>query len=173
MAELIGAPRLEAHRPFFGYGALGGADDREVATARVSAADAVAYLLDIERHFGNEDHVRSPGDSGVEGDPAGVAAHDLDDEDAVMALGRRVQAIDRLGGNLQRRVEAEGEIGGAEVVVDRLRHADDRQSRFGVEALRDPERVLASDGDEGVEPLSGEGLPDALDPVLTLERVRA
>ena len=40
-----------------------------------------------------------PATPGLERDPAGVAAHHLDDEDPVVALGRRVQAVDRLGGD--------------------------------------------------------------------------
>jgi hypothetical protein len=40
--------------------------------------------------------VFSSGDAAVDGDPAGVAAHHLDDHDAVVRLGRRVQPVDRL-----------------------------------------------------------------------------
>ena len=45
--------------------------------------------------------------------------------DAVVRLGGGVQPVDRLHRDVDRGVEAEGEVGGAEVVVDRLRHADD------------------------------------------------
>ena len=62
-----------------------------------------------------------PAMPGVDGDPAGVAAHHLDDDHAVVRLGRRVQAVDRVGGDLHRGLEAEREVGAGEVVVDRLR----------------------------------------------------
>ena len=64
----------------------------------------------------------------MQGDPAGVAAHHLDDDDAVVRLGGRVQPVDRLGGDRDRRVEAEGVVGAGEVVVDRLRDADDGEA---------------------------------------------
>ena len=109
--------------PSCGMRALGDDDDREVAPARVAAADQAAHLVDVERPLGDQDHVGAAGEPGVERDPARVAAHHLDDHHAVVALGRRVQAVDRVGGDLHGGVEAEGHVGAAEVVVDRLRHA--------------------------------------------------
>src|SRR4029078_3338533 len=47
---------------------------------------------------------------------------------AVLSAGSRarvnVEAVDRLGGDVDRGVEAEGEVGAGEIVVDRLRDAD-------------------------------------------------
>ena len=80
-------------------------------------------------------------------------------------------AVDRLGRDVDRGVEAEGVVGAVEVVVDRLRDADDGQPVLGVELGRDAERVLAADRDERVELL--EGLLDAFDAALELVRVRA
>ena len=84
-------------------------------------------------------------------DPAGVAAHHLDDHDAVVRLGGRVQPVDRLGADRDRGVEAEGVVGAGEVVVDRLRDADDRRAEVRVQPRRDAERVLAADRDERVD----------------------
>ena len=50
-----------------------------------------------------------------------LTAHHLDDHHPVVRLGRRVQAVDRLGGDRDGGVEAECVVGAAEVVVDRLR----------------------------------------------------
>ena len=66
-----------------------------------------------------------PAMPGVRRDPTRVPAHHLDDHHPVVALGGGVQAVDRVGRGLHRGVEAEGEVGRREVVVDRLRHADD------------------------------------------------
>ena len=65
----------------------------------------------------------------MHGDPAGVAAHHLDDHDAVVRLGGRVQPVDRFGRDGDRRVEAERVVRAGEVVVDRLRHADHGEAR--------------------------------------------
>ena len=88
----------------------------------------------------------------IDGDPARVAAHHLDDHHAVVRLGGRVQPVDRLGADGDGRVEAEGVVGRREVVVDRLRDADDREVVLGVQPRGDAERVLAADRDERVEP---------------------
>ena len=87
----------------------------------------------------------------VERDPAGVPAHHLDDHDAVVRLGGRVQAVDRLGRDRDRGVEPERVVGAVEVVVDRLRDADDREAVLRVQLRGDAERVLAADRDERVE----------------------
>ena len=107
-------------------------------------------LVDVERALGDQDHVGAAGDAGVHGEPAGVAAHDLDDEHAVVGLGGGVQAVDRVGGDLHRGLEAEREVGRRQVVVDRLRHADDGDAVL-VQLARDAERVLAADRDQRVE----------------------
>ena len=78
--------------------------------------------------LGHEDDVGAAGHARVGGDPAGMAAHDLHDHDAVVGLRRGVQPVDRVGGDLHRGVEAEGVVGAGKVVVDRLGHADDRHA---------------------------------------------
>ena len=96
----------------------------------------LADPLEVEGPLGDQDHVGAAGEAGVEGDPAGVAAHHLDDQHPVVAVGGGVQAVDRLHRDVDRGVEAEGVVGGAEVVVDRLRHADDVHAVLVVQARR-------------------------------------
>ena len=111
----------------------------------------IADLVDVERALGDQDHVaRRRRSRSSTRDPAGVAAHDLDDDHAVVRLGRGVQPVDRVGGDLDRGLEAEREVGRGEVVVDRLRHADDVDAVL-VQLARDAERVLAADRDQRVE----------------------
>ena len=112
------------------------------------------------------------GEARVQRDPAGVAAHHLDDEHAVVRVGGGVEAVDRLGGDLDRGVEAEGEVGAAEVVVDGLRDADDLDAEVG-ELGGDAEGVLAADGDQRVDAVGLEVGLDLLDPAVDLERVGA
>ncbi len=143
-------PVARLQRPLARRRALGDDDDREAAAALVAAAQVRDDLLDVERPLGHEDRVGAAGDARVRGDPAGVAAHHLDDHHAVVRLGGRVQAVDRVGDDLHGRLEAERHVGAAEVVVDRLRHADDRHA-VAVQAQRDAERVLAADRDQRVD----------------------
>ena len=78
-----------------------------------------------ERLLRDQDDVGAAGQAGVQRDPAGVPAHHLDDQRAVVRLGGGVQPVDRLHRDVDRGVEAERVVGGVEVVVDRLGHADD------------------------------------------------
>ena len=99
-----------------------------------------------------------PAMPGVQGDPAGVPAHHLDDEHPVVGLGGGVQPVDRLGGDVDRGVEAEGEVGAGEVVVDGLRDADDVDAEVG-ELGGHAEGVLAADRDQRVDARRRRGCP--------------
>ncbi len=88
-------------------------------------------------------------DARVQRDPPRVAAHDLDDEDALVRLGGAVQAVDGLGGDGHGRVETERRLRVRQIVVDRLGHADDGLALVA-EAGRDAEGAVAADRDERV-----------------------
>ena len=77
-------------------------------------------MVDVDGFLGNQYDVRAAGHAGGVGDPAGVAAHDFDDDDAVVRVGGGVDAIDGFGGDHDCGVEAEGRVGAADVVVDGL-----------------------------------------------------
>ena len=138
-----------------------------------AAADELADPLQVEGQLGDQDHVGAAGEAGVEGDPAGMAPHHLDDQHALVALGGRVQAVDRLHRDVDRRVEAEGVVGGAEVVVDRLRHADDPDAALGVQSRGDAEGVLTADRDQAVDPFLRQVCDDPLGAAVLLEGVGA
>src|SRR5438874_100625 len=122
--------------------------------------------------LGDQDHVGTAGDPAHDRDPARVPAHHLDDHHAVVRLGRRVQPVDRLRADEHGGVEAERVVGRGEVVVDRLRDADDREAVLCMELRRDAERVLAADRHERVEPLALEVPEHCLDGIRRV-RVRA
>ena len=92
--------------------ALGDDDDRGEAASAKRDSTQRADLLDVERLLGDQ-HRRSapPAMPGVQRDPAGVPAHHLDHEDPVVGLGGGVQPVDRLDRDVDRGVEAEGEVG--------------------------------------------------------------
>jgi hypothetical protein len=75
-------------------------------------------------------------------------AHHLDDDDAAVRFGGRVQPIDRFGREADARVETEAARRAVDVVVDRLRDADERDALL-VELVRDGERAVAADADRG------------------------
>ena len=102
----------------------------------------------------------------------GVATHHLDDECAVVRLGRGVQAVDRLGRDVDRGVEAERVVGGRQVVVDGLGHADDMHAA-GEQLGRNAEGVFATDSDERIDAELVEVGRDRLEPAVDLGRVGA
>ena len=110
----------------------------------------LATFVEVERDLRDQDDVGAAGDARVERDPAGVAAHHLDDHDPVVRFGGGVQAIDRVGGEAHRGVEAERVRRLDDVVVDGLGHADERHAAL-VELVRDGQRAVAADDDQRVE----------------------
>ena len=167
MPELVDLAALQRQRALLRHRALGDDDDRVVRALVVPVLDAGAHLVDVERLLGHQDHVGAAGEARVRGDPPGVAAHHLDHHHPVVTLGGGVQPVDGVGGDLHRGVEPEREVGGRQVVVDRLGHTDDLHA-FATEAGRDTEGVLAADGDEGVDALAGQRVEHAPDAVVGL-----
>jgi hypothetical protein len=152
-------------------GALGDHDDRRVLRLE-ALLDVLADRVDVERLLRDEHCAGPSGNAGVQGDPARVAAHHLDDEHPVVGLGGRVQAVDGLHRDVDRGVEPEGEVGAGEVVVDGLGHPHDVHAEVG-QLGGHAEGVLAPDGDQGVDPLGSEVLLDPLDATVDLEGVGA
>jgi hypothetical protein len=83
-----------------------------------------------------------------------------------------MKPVDRVGANLDRRIEPESEVGRVDVVVDCLGNADHVHS-LGVKLVGDPQGVLASDGYQTVETLVGQSRLDSLETALLLEGISA
>ena len=111
--------------------ALGNRHD-DGGIALLQRLDLGDELLGVKRHLGQADEVDALAVLALRqrrgrGQPAGVAAHDLDDGDVLRAVNRRVadellhDDADVLGGG----AVARGMVGAHQVVVDRLGHADE------------------------------------------------
>ena len=152
--------------------ALGHHDDGEGAPTGVAALDVLGHAVEVRRDLRHQDDVRAACDARVGGDPPHVPPHHLADDDALVALRRGVQPVDGVRGDHHRGVEAEGEVGGVDVVVDGLGHADDRQALL-VHARGGRERPLAADGDDGADAVALHRALHPLQAVLHLEGVDA
>ncbi len=173
LVELVGGEHLVLLTTVEGQtSALGHDHDRESLTASVPGADHARDLVDGALDLWHEDAVRATGQSGGRGEPARVAAHDLDDHDPVVRLRGGAQAIDRIRRHLDGRVESERAVRADHVVVDGLRDAHDREA-VRVELASDVHGVLAADRDERVERVVLLRRPDGLDPAVMAVRVVA
>src|SRR5581483_1291368 len=108
----------------------------------------------------------------VEGDPAGIAAHYLDHDDAIVGLGGSMHAIDGFGGNADRGIEAETKIGAAEIVINGLGHAHDLDSLLK-ELLGDRLRIVAAESNQRVQLVFCQGFDALRDSTLALGGVGA
>ncbi len=106
--------------------------------------------LDPVGDLGDQDHVRAAGDPALEREEAGVSPHHLEHHHPLVRLGGGVQLVDRVGAGRPRGVEAERLLGAGEIVVDRLRAADDLHAEL-VQAVADREGAVAADRDQPVE----------------------
>src|SRR5215203_3267480 len=84
-----------------------------------------------------------------------------------------MKAIDGVRGDLNRGVEAEGHVGSAEVVVDRLGNPENGKPVLRVQPGGGPERVLASDRYQALEVQRAKVLGDQGRPFISLEGIRA
>jgi hypothetical protein len=151
---------------------FGDHDDRVFAAPPVPGSQYLSYLVEVVGDLRDEDGVGAPRQAGVRGDPALGSPHHLDEDHPVVGFGGRGQAVDGVGGDLHRGIETEREVGGGDVIVDRLGYADDRDPVFD-EAQRRTQRAVAADHDHGVETIGFEGLADPLSAIAVNVRVLA
>ena len=141
---------FDGHFTAFLGGAFGDGDDAEAFAASGAFFDELADLVEFVGDFGDEDDVAAGGDAGVKSDPAGVSAHDFDDHDAMVAGGGGMDFIEGVGGGIDGGVEAEGDFGADQVVIDGFGDTHKGEAQFG-EGGGATHGAVAADGDDGVE----------------------
>ena len=88
--------------------ALGHGHDAEIGSAPAAAPDGLGDLLDAVGNLRNQNHIRATGNARAQRQPARAMSHDLGDNDAVMAVRRAVEPVNRIGGDVERRGKTEG-----------------------------------------------------------------
>jgi len=109
-------------------------------------------MFQAVRNLRNQNHVGAAGDAGGERDVPGVAAHHLQHHDAAVAGGGGRQVVERGGGRLHRGLEADGDFGEAEIVVDGLGDRHQRDAALPRQVVQDAQAAVAADADQGFEP---------------------
>ena len=108
-----------------GDGALRHRQDGEGLALHLALFQHLADLVHIVGQLRNQDDVRTARDAGIQSQPADLVAHHLDNKDASVGGGGSVDAVDDVGGDVDRALEAKGHVGAPQVVVDRFGQADD------------------------------------------------
>ena len=104
---LQGVGRPKCRGCFAAHRAFRNCDDAEAGAAFDTPPDRVGDRLDVVRDLRDQDDIRATGDPRPKGQPAGPIAHDLDDDDPVVAVGSAVEPVDGVGGDVQRGGEPE------------------------------------------------------------------
>src|SRR6185369_9319891 len=115
----------------------------------VALVDETADVVKIELDLWNQDDVRAAGDSGFERDPPGIASHHFDEHHAVVRFRRGMNLVYRVSRGVQRRVEAERDLRGRQIVVDRLGHAHNREALLR-QVESDLLGAVAADDDQAI-----------------------
>ncbi len=134
-----------------GDGAFGHEHYRRVLALAEAVLDKFGKLVDLGRYLGNDGRFGAGGDSAVEGEESGVAPHDFDKEEALVAGRCVADFVDTFHNGVQSGVVAYRRVGSVEVVVDCARQSDDRQVEFVGEDSGACQRAVAADNDEGVD----------------------
>src|SRR5262249_45203808 len=122
----------------------------EMFAETLTQHDTLRDLSRVVRNFGYKNDVRAAGNARLDGNPARMAPHNLDDDNAPMALCRRVQFVERIAGGVDVGVECDCVNCAADIVVDGFRDTDERNA-FLVQLLCDAERPVTPDHDQRVE----------------------
>ena len=117
--------------------------------------------FDIEGPLGHEDRCGPASDTCPRGQVAGVAAHDLKHHEPVVGCRGRVQAINRVGGHVERGIEPDADIGSPDIVVDRLRNRHHGESCV-VNHLASHHGAVSADRDESLHSVSIEAFDQRL-----------
>ena len=148
--QLLGIFLLGEFCILFGDSALCHDDDREAGSSLVSVLDRIDDLVDIIRDLRQQDDICAGSHACIEGKPADLVAHDLNNEDAAVGAGRRMDLVNSSRCNIHRALETEGHIRAPEVIVDRLGKRDDIQAFLG-ETVSRLGGAVASEHDKAVQ----------------------
>src|ERR1700730_6455742 len=116
--------------PILGFGAFRHNDHRALISLGITFPHRFGYVIPCEGNFGKQNDVSASGDAAEQHHPPGMPAHHLKDHHALMAHGRRMQTIERIGNAAHRRIKAKCHRSCLEIVVDGFRNPDNRNASF-------------------------------------------
>ncbi len=128
-------------------------DNIRTLSVRTGTVDPRNNIVHIVCDFGYDDNFRSRSYARIQSNIAAMSAHDFNDGDAFVRSHRIAQFIDDIEAGIDRSIEAERIIGIFEIVIDRSRDSDRRNSEFLCKTLRSAERTVSADDDKPFDPM--------------------
>jgi hypothetical protein len=101
--------------------------DAEMFPLTTSLFDQITNRFYRQRMLRNQNNIRSAGHTTSKCNPTGISSHDLDNVDHVMGFRRRMKPVNGFGHDSISRSKPDGRVCPAEIVIDCLGHADNRQ----------------------------------------------
>ena len=120
-----------------GFHAFGDDDQTVIASLFANHVQLADDAVKRVRNFGNQAHVGTAGNRGMQSDMSRVASHDFANHNAVMRRRRRIQTIQSFDANVARRRKSDGMFGDGRVVVNGLGNADHRDARAAAQSGND------------------------------------
>lgn len=130
--------------------AFGDGEDGEPLSVGAAVEEAFRDGIKLVGNFGDEDDIGATGDSGTEAKPTGVVPHDFANDEAMVAGGGGMEAVDGLGGNGHGGVETEGDFGFGDIIIDGFGEREDVEAGL-VEAVGVFLSTIAAEADEAIE----------------------
>ena len=130
-------------------GAFGYHHNRVLMAAAITLANFGRHFVQVKADFRNQNRMGIAGNTGVQRNPAGITTHNFDHHDALVTLGRGVQAVKTFGCKPHGGVKPEGGVGLVQVVVDGFGNPYDRHA-FLVQGIGDGQRTIAANHHQGV-----------------------
>jgi hypothetical protein len=94
----------------------------------LTVGNLAADMIKTPANLRQQNDVGTTCDTGMQGNPSGMATHHLQHHDSLMASCRGAEPIKRIGGSRHGRVKPKGERCGSQIIVDGLGHTDHRNA---------------------------------------------
>ena len=125
-------------------------DDTPLAVFLAGLADLLDGIFAVKGHLGNGHRDSTRGDGQVQGEEAALVAHDLGDDAAGVGLGGIAEGIEQAQRGVQSGVEADGLLGGGDIVIDGGGNADGGDAVVG-QVGSTAEGTVSADGNDRVD----------------------
>jgi len=152
--------------------AFGDDDDGTGLAVSAAVSESFGDCVEVFDDFRHEHFFGAGSDGDFERDVAGIATHDFDDEEAVVAGGGVADFVNRFHGDIYGGVVADGSVGAVDVVVYGAWRADDVEvGMFLCEAVSAAIGAVAAESDKafdaaGTQLFSGFGAAFGLEKLL-------